>query len=119
MFTTRQVAWLRARLPATVESEMLAPVIRHEPSPDGGDTRDALLVGRRKPFLNSVTHAARIKKHSDEFWHLVDDLRRDPALPPEVAGQPCQRGQGTRADGQDQVAAGDADPDAIRAIALT
>jgi hypothetical protein len=83
LFTTRQVAWLRARLPATVESKMLAPVICYELSPDEWDTRDALLVGKRKPFLNSVTHAARIKKHTDEFWHMVDDFRRDPGLTPD------------------------------------
>ena len=84
MFTTRQVAWLRARLPASVESEMLAPVIRYEPSPDDhGDTRDALLVGKRKPFLNSVTHAGRIKKHAGEFWQMVSDFQRDPALSPD------------------------------------
>jgi hypothetical protein len=84
MFTTRQVAWLRAKLPATVESAMLAPVIHNDPSPEEDwDTRDALLVGKRKPFLNSVTHAARIKKHTDEFWHMVDEFRRDPALTPD------------------------------------
>jgi hypothetical protein len=66
MFTTRQVAWLRAKLPATVESAMLAPVIHSDPSPEEDwDTRDALLVGKRKPFLNSVNHAARIKKPTD------------------------------------------------------
>ncbi len=84
MFTTRQVAWLRARLPATVKSEMLAPAIYYPPTPrDCEHTTDTLLVGKRKPFLNSQTHATRISKHRDEFWHMVEDFRRDPALTPE------------------------------------
>lgn len=82
MFTTRQVAWLRARFPETFRSRVLAPIVHFEPSPDSEDTTDTLLVGKRKPFLNSVTHAARISKHVNEFWQTVDEFRRDPGLAP-------------------------------------
>ncbi len=82
-FTTRQVAWLRARLPASLESASLAPLVQLErPLELGGKTRDVLLVGKRKPFLNSVTDAARIRKHVDGFVEMVDDFRRDPTLKP-------------------------------------
>lgn len=83
-FTTRQVAWLRARLPASLESASLSPLVQLErPLELGGKTRDVLLVGKRKPFLNSVTDAPRIKKHVDGFVQMVDDFRRDPGLRPD------------------------------------
>jgi hypothetical protein len=83
-FTTRQVAWLRARLPASLQSASLAPLVQLErPLELGGKSRDVLLVGKRKPFLNSVTDAARIRKHVDGFVQMVDDFRRDPTLMPD------------------------------------
>jgi hypothetical protein len=83
MFTTRQVAWLRARLPASLQSESLAPVRPVElPLDDHEKAKDVLLVGKRKPFLNSVSDAARIRTHVDGFWQMVDDFRRDPTLKP-------------------------------------
>lgn len=82
-FTTRQVAWLRARLPKSLESESLEPVNHLSPPLEyDGKVRDVLLVGKRKPFLNSVEHAARIRKHIDGFRQMVDDFRSDPALTP-------------------------------------
>jgi len=85
MFTTRQLAWLRARLPDSVKSRSLAPVdLLNDPFEDErGHIKDVLLIGKRKPFLNSVTDAARIKKHVDEFWQMVDEFRHDPALTPD------------------------------------
>jgi hypothetical protein len=84
MFTTRQVAWLRARLPASLESTSLAPIVPFErPFELGGKTRDVLLVGKRKPYLNSVTDEARIRKHVEGFFQMVDDFRRAPTLGPD------------------------------------
>jgi hypothetical protein len=82
MFTTRQVAWLRARLPDSLQSESLAPTMQFRPTLEEDD-KDVLLVGKRKPFLNSVRDAARIRKHVDGFWATVEEFRRDPALKPD------------------------------------
>jgi hypothetical protein len=82
MFTTRQVAWLRARLPDSLQSESLKPIRQFKPALEEDD-EDVLLVGKRKPFLNSVSDAGRIKKHVDGFWQMVEDFRRDPTLKPE------------------------------------
>jgi hypothetical protein len=82
LFTTRQVAWLRAKLPASLTSESLTPIRRFEPSLEEND-KDVLLVGKRKPFLNSVSDAARIKNHVEGFWQMVDDFRSDPAQTPD------------------------------------
>jgi hypothetical protein len=83
-FTTRQVAWLRARLPDSLESASLGPVVQLEqPLELGGRTRDILLVGKRKPFLNSAIDAARVRTHVDGFTQMVADFRRDPTLNPD------------------------------------
>ena len=82
MFTTRQFAWLRSRLPDTVNSGVLAPILEVTPFEDGGKIKDVLLVGKRKPLLSSVADQARISKHVDDFWQMVDTFRRDPALAP-------------------------------------
>jgi hypothetical protein len=82
LFTTRQFAWLRARLPHTVTSPALAPVVHLRSDPDDHNDTDVALVGKRKPVLNSITHAARIKKHEDQYWQMVTEFQRNPALPP-------------------------------------
>lgn len=85
MFTTRQLAWLRARLPDSVKSRSLAPIeqLKDPFEDERGQIKDVLLVGKRKPFLNSVADQARIKKHVDGFWQMVDAFRGDPALKPD------------------------------------
>jgi hypothetical protein len=85
MFTTQQFAWLRSRLPDTVKSDVLGPVIEVRPFEEGGKVKDVLLVGKRKPFLSSVADQGHIKKHVDEFWQMVHTFRRDPALGPDQA----------------------------------
>lgn len=83
-FTTRQVAWLRARLPESLQAEALEPLRRFSPPlPGEGKTLDVLLVGKRKPFLNSVQDAARIRKHIDEFRRMVAEFRADASLLPD------------------------------------
>ena len=85
-FTTRQVAWLRARLPASLESEALEPLRTFSPSKAlqrNGKALDVLLVGKRKPFLNSVQDAARIRQHLEDFNQMVADFRANPSLLPE------------------------------------
>lgn len=82
-FTTRQVAWLRSRLPDSLQSEAIAPLRRISP-PLRGDTKDldVLLVGKRKPFLNSAQDEKRIRKHVEDFDRLVAEFRADPSLLP-------------------------------------
>jgi hypothetical protein len=85
LFTTEQIAWLRARLPPTVESAALAALIRLEkPLEFDGKLRDVLLVGKRKPFLNSEVDAARIQKHVRTFEAMVSAFQVDPSLEPSA-----------------------------------
>lgn len=77
-FTTEQVAWLRAHLPESLHSPAIQPFrTLTKPLPSSkGPQKDVLLVGKRKPFLNSAVHAARISRHVAEFDRMVDDFRR-------------------------------------------
>ncbi len=85
LFTTVQLAWLRAHLPENVESEALAPVLPlTSPFQDGGKASDVLLIGKRKPFLNSELDSARIRKHELSFEQMVSSFRRDPSLEPSL-----------------------------------
>lgn len=85
LFTTRQVAWLRARLPDTLKSRSLDPVWRFPDVEAGADgvPKDVLLVGRGKPFVSSVRDVERIARHVAEFENLVAAFRGDPARGPD------------------------------------
>jgi hypothetical protein len=83
LFTTEQIAWLRARLPETVESEALNAILLTTPFEDDDKQRDVLLIGKRKPWLNSEQDAARIQKHVSKFEQLVSSFRSDQSLEPE------------------------------------
>ena len=52
MFTTEQCAWLRAHLPDSVRGRALVPVESLN-KPIG--SKDTFIIGKRKPFLNSMT----------------------------------------------------------------
>ena len=83
LFTTEQIAWLRARLPETVESEALNALLLTTPFEGDDKQRDVLLIGKRKPWLNSEQDAAKIQKHVSRFRQLVADFRSDPRLEPD------------------------------------
>jgi hypothetical protein len=83
-FTTRQVAWLRAHLPESVRGRALGPTIAFDEGFEyNGKNRDVLLVGKRKPFLNSTLDARRIERHVSEFRKMVDEFTHGPELQPD------------------------------------
>lgn len=69
MFKTEDIAKLVAKCPY-LEGYSLKPCITF----DSNDIslKDVLICGKRKPFLSSVTDAARIEKYVTEFNNLVD-----------------------------------------------
>lgn len=89
LFTTSQVAWLRARLPESVQSHVLGPLFRLGPVINASDKtviemdKDILVVGRRKPALNSRRDDARIQRYVAEFARLVQGFRDDPSAQPD------------------------------------
>ena len=89
LFTTSQVAWLRARLPDSVQSTVLGPLFPLGPIRNLSDDtiteldKNVLVVGRRKPALNSRRDEPRIQRYVEEFTTLVRKFRDDPGAPPD------------------------------------
>lgn len=72
-FATEDYAFLSVRLP-NVECEMLAPYVRLD-SPI--EDKDVMVVGRRRPFLNSKRDAERLAGYVDRFRKLQERFAAD------------------------------------------
>ena len=89
LFSTTQVAWLKAHLPDSVQSHVLGPTFRLGPISNltnGTITeldKNVLVVGRRKPALSSRRDEKRIRRYVEEFENLVRTFRADPGARPE------------------------------------
>ena len=89
LFTTSQVAWLRAHLPESVQSHVLGPLFRLGPIRNVSDNtvteldKNVLVVGKRKPALNSRRDDARIQRYVEEFATLVQKFRDDSSAQPD------------------------------------
>ncbi len=83
LFSTEQVAWLKARLPETVESRVLnAFWTMDKPLPISGMVKDTFIVGRGKPFLSSVDDKPKITRYATQFNEMVQwYLENAKALP--------------------------------------
>ena len=89
LFTTSQVAWLKAHLSESVQSKVVGPVFHLGPIKnlsDGSVTeldKNVLVVGKRKPALNARRDAARLQRYVEEFDRLVQRFRDDPSAQPD------------------------------------
>ena len=71
LFSTEQVAWLKAHLPDTVVSTVLnAYRTLDQPLKFSGKDKDTFIVGKGKPFLSSVEDKARIAKYVAQFHEM-------------------------------------------------
>jgi hypothetical protein len=78
LFSTEKIAWLVARLPPGLESNVLTSFIALQPGQLAGV--DTLIVGRGKPFLDSVRDKDRLAKYVSKFEALVAHFRSNPSL---------------------------------------
>ena len=86
LFTTEQIAWLRAKLPAELRSDSLAPFrTLRQPLLLRGKSMDVLVNGKGKPFLSTQADTAKIERLSAQFFQLVEEFRRSPDLEPRLA----------------------------------
>ena len=86
LFTTEQCAWLRARLPNSATGRVLEPLMKlDKPLVSGKDT---LVIGKRKPWLNSATDRERIAGYEARFWQLVEEFRDSSSKEPRSRPQP-------------------------------
>lgn len=83
-FTTEQIAWLKARLPIEIKSTVLAPFqrLRQPLTTSDNISKDILINGKRKPFLNSNSDKKVIDKYVRNFETLVKQFSASPKSPP-------------------------------------
>lgn len=83
LFSTEQVAWLKAHLPDTVVSKVLnAYWTTDKPLTISGKDKDTIIVGKRKPLLSSVADRARISRYVEQFNQMYQWYLENPqALP--------------------------------------
>jgi hypothetical protein len=84
LFSTEQVAWLKTHLPPTVDSKILNPYWQIEGSIKiSGKDKDTFIVGKRKPFLDSVKDRHRVDKYVRQFNEMVQWYSENPSATPE------------------------------------
>lgn len=72
LFTTEDIAHLIASRPE-LKGYALRPYVKFERNDD--DDKDILIVGKRKPFLNSKKDELKIKKYVMDFENLITQYR--------------------------------------------
>ena len=86
LFTTEQLAWLRARLPESVDGASLSALRKFDRAfPLRGKNIDTLANGYGKPFLDSAVDAKRISKYVAEFELMLSNFRANPNAEPEIS----------------------------------
>jgi len=84
IFTTEQVAWLKAHLPTTVKSRCLGAYWQiDDPITFGKMNKDTFIVGKRKPFLDSQQDNSRIEKYVHQFENMYQWYLANPEARPE------------------------------------
>jgi len=84
VFTTVQVAWLKAKLPGTVKSRELNAFFSTKNALEvDGKSKNVIIVGKGKPFLDPVADAEKIKRYADRFAALVAWFLKNPGASPE------------------------------------
>jgi hypothetical protein len=83
LFSTEQVAWLKAHLPDTFVSKVLnAYWTMDKPLTFSGKDIDTVIVGKRKPLLSAVADQARISRYVAQFSEMHQWFLENPkALP--------------------------------------
>lgn len=69
-FETIDYAYLSAKLPGT-QCEYFKPYVKYD-KPIGD--RDIMIIGKRKPFLNSLNDRTKIEKYERDFYKMVSDF---------------------------------------------
>lgn len=76
-FTTEQVAWLKAKCENKFNCDLFDGVVKLNLRYFGSDEYppDTIIVGKRKPCLNSIKDKNKIEKYLKEFENMVDKYK--------------------------------------------
>lgn len=84
LFSTGQVAWLKAHLPGTVASKVLnAYWTLEKPLQTDGKAIDTIIIGKGKPVLSSAEDKARISRYAEQFHAMHQWFLDNPQALPE------------------------------------
>lgn len=72
LFTTEQVAWLKAKIGDKVKSKVLAPLVEH--------SKYVYIIGKRKPSFDIGTNKQRVEKYQTKFIELVEYYKSNPCV---------------------------------------
>jgi Leucine-rich repeat (LRR) protein len=76
LFTTEQVAWLKAHLNENIKSNTINAIkLIQKPLNINSKMIDTIIVGKRKPMLSSADDKVRIEKYMQNFDNLVLDFK--------------------------------------------
>ena len=79
LFTTEQVAWMKARCPS-LKGWAIKPYVEYmkfNEQTGKQDKRSAIIVGKRKPVIEFEGNEKRIEKYINEFDRLIEQYRND------------------------------------------
>lgn len=76
-FATEEYAFLHSQMPHT-QCGYFAPYVA---SPSAVGDTDTMVIGRRKPFLNSRTDQKRLQKYADKYFALVEKFQSTHSTP--------------------------------------
>lgn len=83
-FSTEQVAWLKAHLPKTLESKSIQAFWTiQKPINMNGKNKDTIIVGKRKPFLDSVQEKDILIKYIGQFDDMYKWFLENPKSSPD------------------------------------
>lgn len=88
IFTTEQVAWLRARLPAVADGPLNGVLRSAAPAPPGPRATDTWVVGRGKPKLHAERDAEALASYRQAFERRVTYFRDHPSAGPDDFREP-------------------------------
>lgn len=76
-FATEEYAYLHSQMPQT-QCDYFAPYVT---SPGSVGDNDTMVIGRRKPFLNSRTDQKRLQGYADKYFALVEKFQSPRSTP--------------------------------------
>jgi hypothetical protein len=79
LFTTEQIAWLKAKADDKIMCDLFDGIFKINITYFGTEEYipDTIIVGKRKPSLNSIRDKSKIEKYLESFNNLVEEYKRN------------------------------------------
>ena len=78
LFKSEQIAWLKAKLPTDIKSDILVPFENYSADPSNGEIIEVLIHGKRKPFVNIKENPQKFENYVTKFNNLYQHYLNNP-----------------------------------------